>query len=75
MQLVSLYTTMIGVTDGFFTFLNKVWGPFTIDHFASAEDNKLERFNSLFWNPGTERVNAFLISCEHEIIGWFHLFI
>ena len=45
--------------DGFFTFLNKVQGPFTIDCFASAENEKLERFNSLFWNPGTDRVNAF----------------
>ena len=53
-------------TDGFFTFLNKVWGLFTIDRFASAENKKLERFNSLFWNPGTERVNTFSTSWEFE---------
>ena len=53
-------------TDGFFTFLNKIWGPFTINRFASAENKKLERFNSLFWNPGTERVNAFSTSWEYE---------
>ena len=40
--------------------------PYTIDHFASAENKKLERFNSLFWNPGTERVNAFSTSWEYE---------
>ena len=67
MQLVNLQTTMIDVRQmGFFTFLNKVWGPFTIDRFASAENKKLERFNSLFWNPGTERVDAFLTSWEYE---------
>ena len=53
-------------TDRFFIFLNTVWGPFTIDRFASEENKKLQRFNSLFWDPGTERVNAFSTSWENE---------
>ena len=61
-------------TDGFFIFLNTVWGPFTIDRFASEENKKLQRFNSLFWNPGTERVNAFRLHGRMKTTGWFHLF-
>ena len=41
-------------------------GSFTADRFASADNKKLKRFNSLFWNPGTERVNAFSVSWGKE---------
>lgn len=53
-------------TNDLFEYLNCKWGPFTVDRFASAENAKLQRFNSLFWNPGTEQVNAFSVSWENE---------
>ena len=44
----------------FFEYLNKLWGPFSIDRFANHYDTKLERFNSKFYVPNTEAVDAFL---------------
>ena len=43
----------------FFEFMNSMWGPFTVDRFASHLNSKLSRFNSLFWNPNSEAVDAF----------------
>ena len=42
------------------------WGPFTVDRFASAENAKLTRFNSKFYSPGTEQVDALSISWSKE---------
>lgn len=42
-----------------FISLDKVWGPHTIDRFASHMNTHCVRFNSRWWCPGTEGVNAF----------------
>lgn len=55
-----------GVTDAFFEFMSKIWGPYDIDRFANFKNAKLERFNSLFWNPGTEGVDCFSLSWEGD---------
>ncbi len=39
--------------------LERLWGPHSIDRFASFQNHKLSRFNSRYWNPGSERVDAF----------------
>ena len=59
-------------TDEFFNFMNQRWGPFTVDRFASVENKKLKRLILCFWNPGTERVNAF---GERKTTGWFRQFL
>src|ERR1700681_4416563 len=38
--------------------LNRHWGPFTIDRFATALNTRLERFNSEFYCPESESVEA-----------------
>jgi hypothetical protein len=43
------------VSDEFFLFIDDLWGAHSIDRFASIMNRKTERFNSLFWNPGSER--------------------
>ena len=35
-----------------------LWGPHTIDRFANYQNNKLPRFNSRFWNPNSENIDA-----------------
>ena len=55
-----------GVTCEFFHFINNLWGPFDIDRFASFKNTKLDRFNSLFWNPGTEGVDCFSFSWARD---------
>lgn len=47
------------ITDIAFQRLNLNWGPHSVDRFSSNYNNKLTRFNSRWWVPGTEAVNAF----------------
>ena len=56
-----LYTT-----PEFFTHLDRLWGPHTVDRFANAANAHLPRFNSRFRVPGTEAVDAFSISWYGE---------
>ena len=35
-----------------------LWGPHTIDRFANYQNNRLPRFNSRFWNPNSENIDA-----------------
>ena len=42
-----------------FRWLDTKWGPHTVDRFASYYNAQLERFNSRFWNPGSEATDAF----------------
>jgi hypothetical protein len=39
--------------------LNKKWGNFTFDRFADNNNCKVDNFNSKFWVPGTNGVDAF----------------
>lgn len=54
------------VSDKYFSQCNTLWGPYTIDRFANYFNTKLERFNSRFWNPGTEVVDAFSVPWYNE---------
>ena len=47
------------VSERLFLYLDLEWGPHTIDRFTNIANKKLECFNSLFWAPGSEAVNAF----------------
>ena len=42
-----------------FKLLDSRWGPHTVDRFASFYNAQLGRFNSRFWQPNTEAVDAF----------------
>ncbi len=53
------------VTNTAFQWLSARWGPFTVDRFASSENNKVPVFYSKFWNPGTAGVDAF--SCDWSL--------
>ena len=63
-------THVRGVTKDFFVFMDNLWGAHTIDRFASCRNNKLNRFNSLFWNPTCEAVDCFSQSWQNEN-NWF----
>ena len=43
----------------FFQSINDHWGPHTVDRFACSYNSKLPRFNSQFFQPGCEAVDAF----------------
>ena len=44
------------VNPHIFQWIDSVWGPDTIDRFATHYNRHLPRFNSRFWNPDTEAV-------------------
>lgn len=47
------------VHDDVFNSYEKLWGMHTVDRFATHYNKKCERFNSKYWCPGTEAVDAF----------------
>jgi len=47
------------VNPALFRLVDSRWGPHTVDRFASYYNAQVERFNSRFWNPGTEAADAF----------------
>ena len=47
------------LSDEWFDILERKFGPHTVDRFASVTSAKLPRYNSLFWDPKTEAVDAF----------------
>ena len=55
------------ISDEIFNLLNRKWGPYTIDRFASNYNNKCIRFNSRWWVPGTEAVDSFKQEWSREI--------
>ena len=41
------------IQPSIFEELDRIWGPDTVDRFASYYNAHLSRFKSRFWNPGT----------------------
>ena len=56
--------------EGVFNTLDGLWGPHTIDWFASHLSTQLSRFCAQFWCPGCEGVDAFS-QCWTDEMGWF----
>ena len=54
------------VKRDYFLLAEKKWGPHSVDRFANHENTQLSRFNSRFWCPGTEAVDAFSFSWAGE---------
>lgn len=57
-------------TESFYEFLDKLWGPFTIDRFANFKNAKTKRYNSRFFDPYTEGVDAFMQDWSKENNFW-----
>ena len=54
-----------------FQWLDNIWGPHTVDRFANPVNAKIERFNSRFWNPGTDAIDAFTCNWAEDNNWWF----
>ena len=46
--------------------IDLVWGPQSIDRFANYLNAQLPRFNTRFWNPGSEGIGSFVMDCAGE---------
>jgi len=44
--------------QGLFMFIDRLWGPHTVDRFANCQNTHLARFNSRYWDPLSEGVDA-----------------
>ncbi len=55
-----------GVSKEFFGFMDGIWGPHSVDRFATDYNAKLPRFNSKVWCPGTSGVDAFTMDWYSE---------
>ena len=70
-QIADVLSKTIGLDDWklnpeLFAMLHRAWGPFTIDRFAASYNTHLPRFNSRFWCPETEAVDAFTQNWSNE---------
>ena len=50
-----------------FNLIDQKWGPFSVDRFSSNYNNQIERFNSRFWCPEAEAVDAFSVNWADDI--------
>ena len=55
-----------GIHPHIFQWVSSIWGPFTVDRFATWYNAKCSRFNSRFWNPGCEGIDAFSLNWHRE---------
>uniref|UniRef100_A0A1X7TU41 Uncharacterized protein n=1 Tax=Amphimedon queenslandica TaxID=400682 RepID=A0A1X7TU41_AMPQE len=66
-ELADYFSRLIDFNDwrlnpAMFQAFNNLWGAYTVDIFPSSENSQLLRFNSRFWNAGTEAVNIFTVN-------------
>lgn len=50
-----------GVSQEFFEYIDSLYGPHDVDRFANDYNHKVKRFNSKFWVPNCESVDAFSV--------------
>ena len=55
-----------GIDFHSFNYLNKKYGPYSIDRFASNRNNKTKKFNSKFYCPNSAAVDAFTVDWSGE---------
>ena len=58
------------INPNIFRRFNTMWGPHTVDRFASVSNTQLARFNSKFWSIGSEAVDTFTVDWAGEVNWW-----
>ena len=64
------------ISPAIFQRFDSLWAPHTVDRFAADSNTQLSRFNSRFWSPGSEAVDAFTVNWGSDVNWWvppFHL--
>ena len=51
-----------GINKDVFQWLDSLWGPHSIDRFANSHNRQTERYNSSFYDVGTEAMDTFTVS-------------
>ena len=58
------------VNPQIFSWIDSLWGPHSVNCFASIEYTQLSLFYSRFWCPGTAAVDAFTVNWNGEVNWW-----
>ena len=63
-ELADYYSRLVDFDDyrlnpAIFRWLNSLWRPHSIDRFANPHNAQIEGFNSRFWTPSSEAIDAF----------------
>ena len=58
------------VNSSLFLYIDSLWGPHSVDCFASIENRQLPIFYSRFWCPGTSEVDAFTVNWAGDVNWW-----
>ena len=58
------------LNDDIFRMLDVRWGPHSVDRFACNYNTELARFNSGFYQPGAEAVDAYIQDWKYETDNW-----
>ena len=75
-ELADYYSRLVDFDDyrlnpAIFRWLDSLWGPHSIDRFANPHNTQIKRFNSRFWTPGSEAIDAYTCNWEGENNWWF----
>jgi len=66
----------VEVTQIFFNYVDQIWGPHDIDRFASYNNRKTVRYNSMFADFGSEAIDCFTQSwsnCNNWLVPPIYL--
>ena len=58
------------INPNIFPMIDSLWGPHTVDRFASVANTQLPRYNSKFWRIGLEAVDTFTVNWAIEVNWW-----
>ena len=59
-----------GITKVVFQWLDSLWGPHSINRFANSHNRQTERYNSRFYDVGTEAMDTFTVNWAGECNWW-----
>ena len=58
------------INPQFFSWIDSMWGPHSVDCFAQVENTQLPKFYSRFWCPGTAAIDAFTVNWAGDVNWW-----
>jgi hypothetical protein len=58
------------INPQFFSWIDSLWGPHSVDCFAHVDNTQLPNFYSRFWCPGAAAIDAFTVNWSDDVNWW-----
>lgn len=58
------------INPQFFSWVDSMWGPHSVDCFAHIDNTHLPKFYSRFWCPGATAIDAFTVNWGGDVNWW-----